>query len=152
MQHDSILRFHVRHILEHNHSILVIFHRRRDSNFNRLCVIFHAGSRINFSKTFPTHISKRELKNGHISRIFSVFQVIQEISPAKFFSAEEVDLRFNSETKEHPQISKPSFGKETVKTFFYKCSNSGRNESTPQTQNNVSWISYQVKQISKSRS
>jgi len=25
--------------------------------------------------------------------------------------------------------------------FFYKCSNSGRNESTPQTQNNVSWIS-----------
>ena len=33
------------------------------------------------------------------------------------------------------------FGKETVKTFFYKCSNSGRNESTPQTQNIVSWIS-----------
>ena len=32
-------------------------------------------------------------------------------------------------------------GKETVKTFFYKCSNSGRNESTPQTQNYVSWIS-----------
>ena len=105
-----------------------------------------------FRKLSQTHISKRELKNGHISRIFSVFQVIQEISPAKFFSAEEVDLRFNSETKEHPQISKPSFGKETVKTFFYKCSNSGRNESTPQTQNNVSWISYQVKQISKSRS
>jgi len=25
--------------------------------------------------------------------------------------------------------------------FLYKCSNSGRNESTPQTQNNVSWIS-----------
>jgi len=25
--------------------------------------------------------------------------------------------------------------------FFYKCSNSGRNESTPQTQSNVSWIS-----------
>ena len=25
--------------------------------------------------------------------------------------------------------------------FFYKCSNSGRNESTSQTQNNVSWIS-----------
>jgi len=24
--------------------------------------------------------------------------------------------------------------------FFYKCSNSGRNESTPQKQNNVSWI------------
>jgi len=28
-----------------------------------------------------------------------------------------------------------------VETFFYKYSNSGRNESTPQTQNNVSWIS-----------
>jgi len=28
-----------------------------------------------------------------------------------------------------------------VKTFFYKCSNSGRNETTPQTQNKVSWIS-----------
>ena len=27
-----------------------------------------------------------------------------------------------------------------MKTFFFKCSNSGRNESTPQTQNNVSWI------------
>ena len=33
------------------------------------------------------------------------------------------------------------FGKETVKEFFYTCSNPGRNESTPQTQNNVSWIS-----------
>jgi len=32
-------------------------------------------------------------------------------------------------------------GKENVKTFFYRCSNSGRNESTPQTQSNVSWIS-----------
>ena len=32
-------------------------------------------------------------------------------------------------------------GKETVKNFFYKRSNSGRNESTPQTQNNVRWIS-----------
>ena len=28
-----------------------------------------------------------------------------------------------------------------MKTFFYKRSNSGRNESTLQTQNNVSWIS-----------
>ena len=28
-----------------------------------------------------------------------------------------------------------------MKTFFYKCSYSGRNESTPQTQNNVSQIS-----------
>jgi len=28
--------------------------------------------------------------------------------------------------------------------FFYKCSNSGRNESTPQIQSNVSWISYKA--------
>ena len=40
-----------------------------------------------------------------------------------------------------PRFRTLLFGKETVKTFFYKCSNSGRNESTPQTQNNVSWIS-----------
>jgi len=40
-----------------------------------------------------------------------------------------------------PRFQSLLFGKETVKTFFYKCSNSGRNESTPQTQSNVSWIS-----------
>jgi len=40
-----------------------------------------------------------------------------------------------------PRFRTLLFGKETVKTFFYKCSNSGRNESTQQTQNNVSWIS-----------
>jgi len=31
-----------------------------------------------------------------------------------------------------------------VKTFFYKCFNSGINESTPQTSSNVSWISSKV--------
>ena len=36
------------------------------------------------------------------------------------------------ETKEHPRFRTLLFGKEAVKTFFYKCSNSGRNESTPQ--------------------
>ena len=30
------------------------------------------------------------------------------------------------QTKEHPQISTLLFGKEAVKTFFYKCSNSGK--------------------------
>jgi len=40
-----------------------------------------------------------------------------------------------------PRFRTLLFGKEIVKTFFYKCSNSGRHESTPQTQNNVSWIS-----------
>ena len=52
----------------------------------------NAGSRINFWTFSQTHISKSELKNGHISRFCSVFQVIQVISSAKFFSAEEVDL------------------------------------------------------------
>jgi len=58
-----------------------------------------------------THISKRESKNGHISRFCSVSQVIQVISSGKFFSAEEVDLSFKSKTKEHPQVSNPSFWK-----------------------------------------
>jgi len=40
-----------------------------------------------------------------------------------------------------PRFRTLLFGKETVKTFFYKCSDLGRNESTPQTHNNVSWIS-----------
>ena len=53
---------------------------------------FDAGSRINFWTFSQIHISKSELKNGHISRFCSVFQVIQVISSAKFFSAEEVDL------------------------------------------------------------
>jgi len=91
-----------------------------------------------------THISKREFKNGHISRFCYVFQVIQVISSGKFFIAEEVDLSFNSETKEHPQISNPSFWKRDLKTFFYTCSNSGRNASTPQIQSDVSWISSQA--------
>jgi len=56
-----------------------------------------------------TYISDREFKNGHIPRFCSVFQVIKVISSGKFFSAKGVDLSFNSETKEHPQISNPSF-------------------------------------------
>jgi len=74
-------------------------------NFCRLTPV--AGSI--FRPLSQAHISKREIKNGHISRFCSVFQVIQAISSGKFFSAEEVDLSFNS--KEHPQISNPSFWK-----------------------------------------
>ena len=47
-----------------------------------------------------------------------VFQVIQVISSEKNFSAEEVDLSFNSKTKEHPQISKPSFRKRDIENVF----------------------------------
>ena len=101
--------------------------------------VVYAGSRIYFWTFSQAHISKSELKDGHISRFCSIFQVIQVISSAKFFSAEEVDLSFNSETK--PRFRNLLFGKETVKTFFYQCSNSGRNESTPQTQTNVRWMS-----------
>jgi len=71
-----------------------------------------------FGPLSQTHISKREFKNGHISRFCSVFQVIQVISSGKYFSAEEVDLSFNSETKEHPQISNPSFWKRDRENFF----------------------------------
>jgi len=80
--------------------------------------VAYAGSRINFWTFSQTHISKSELKNGHISRFCSVFQVIQEMSLAKFFSAEEVNLSFNSETKEPPQISKPAFWKRDRENVF----------------------------------
>jgi len=82
------------------------------------CIIFYAGDRINFWIFSQTHISKSELKNGHISRFCSVFQVIQVISSAKFFSAEEVDLNSNLKTKEHPQISNPSFWKRDRENVF----------------------------------
>jgi len=79
-------------------------------------------SHIHISKSskseFNTHISKSEFKNGHISGFCSVFQVIQVISSAKFFSAEEVDLSFNSETKEHSQISNPAFWKGDHENVF----------------------------------
>jgi len=71
-----------------------------------------------FRPLSQTHISNREFKNGHISGVCSVFQVIQVLSSAKFFSAEEVDLSFNSETKEHPQISNPSFWKRDRENVF----------------------------------
>jgi len=95
-----------------------------------------------FGPLSQTHISKSEFKNGHISRFCSVFQVIQVISSAKFFSAEEVDLSFNSWIWIHESDFKDFFlEKRLWKRFSIKCSNSGINESTPQTQNNVKWIS-----------
>jgi len=78
----------------------------------------NASSRINFRTISQTHISKREFNNGHISRFCSVFQVIQVILSTKFFSAEEVDLSFISETQEHPQISNPSFWKRDREDIF----------------------------------
>ena len=83
-----------------------------------------------FRPRSQTHVPKREFKNGHISRICFVFQVIQVISSGKFFSAEEVDLSFKSRTKKQPRFQSLLFEKETVKTVFYKCSN--WDESTPQ--------------------
>jgi len=75
-----------------------------------------------FGPLSQTHISKSEFKNGHISRFCSVCQVIQVISSAKFFSAEEVDLSFNPETKEHRQISHPSFRKRDREKNFLQMS------------------------------
>ena len=115
----------------------------RTSGWEKVSVITPVTESI-FGPLSQTHISKSEFKNGHISRFCSVFQVIQVISSAKFFSAEEVDLTISASTQKRrhtPRFRTLLSGKETVKTFFYKCSNSGRNESTPQTQNNVSWIS-----------
>jgi len=71
-----------------------------------------------FGPLFQTHLSKQVFKNGHISRFCFVFQVIQIILSAKFFSAEEVDLSFNSEMNQHPKISKPFFWKRDSETVF----------------------------------
>jgi hypothetical protein len=65
-----------------------------------------------------SHIFKRVFMKGHISRFFSVFQVIQVISSAKFFSVEEVDISFNSEKKEYSQILKPYFWKRDRENLF----------------------------------
>jgi len=108
-----------------------------------------AGS--NFRPLSQTHISKREFKNGHISRFCSVFQVIQAISSAKIFSAEEVDLSFNSETKEHPQISNPSFWKRDRENVF-STNVLIRGEMNPLHKHKIMSVGYQVKQNLKYRS
>ena len=77
-----------------------------------------AGRGSIFRLLSQTHISESEFKNGHISRFRSVSQVIQVISSAKFFLAEEVDLSFKSVTKEHPQISNPCFWKRDRENVF----------------------------------
>jgi len=117
--------------------------RSRRCNDNRqTTVTHHTGSRINFWTFSQTHISTSELMNGHISRFCSVVQVIQVISSAKFFSVEEVDLSFNSWIWIHESDFKGFIlEKRPWKSFSIKCSNLGINESTPQTQSNVIWIS-----------
>ena len=112
---------------------------------------YNAGNRINVWTFSQTHISKSGLKHGHISRFCSVFQLIQVISSAEFVSAEEVNLSPNSWIWIHESDFKGFFlEKRPWKGFSIKCSNSGINESTPQTQSNV--FGYQVKQNLKSRS
>jgi len=71
-----------------------------------------------FGPLAQTHFSKRVFKNGHISRFCFVFQVILVILSVNFCSAEEVNLSFNAETKEHPKISKPSFWKRDCENVF----------------------------------
>ena len=103
---------------------------------------YNAGNRINVWTFSQTHISKSGLKHGHISRFCSVFQLIQVISSAEFVSAEEVNLSPNSWIWIHESDFKGFFlEKRPWKGFSIKCSNSGINESTPQTQSNVVWIS-----------
>ena len=95
-----------------------------------------------FPRQWQIHFSKSEFKNGHISRFGFVFQVIQVISSGKFFTAEEVDLSFISSIWIHEYDFKGFLlEKRLWKGFPIKCSNSGINESTPQTQSNVIWIS-----------
>jgi len=101
------------------------------------------GSRINIWTFSQTHISKSELKNGHFSRFCSVFQVIQEISSAKFSLRKKLTSAWAiSWIWIHESDFKGFFlEKRPWKSFFIKCSDSGINESTPQTQSNVIWIS-----------
>jgi len=73
-------------------------------------------------------------------RFCSVFQVIQVISSSSFSRGKSLpQLQLRNEGT--PQISKTSFWKRDREKVFLQMFNSGRNESTPQTQNNVSWIS-----------
>jgi len=67
-----------------------------------------------FRPLSQTHISEREFKKRPYLQILLCFQVIS----GKNFSAEEVDLSFKSETKEHPQISDPSFWKRDRENLF----------------------------------
>jgi len=99
-----------------------------------------AGS--NFGPLFQTHFTKSEFKNGHISRFCFIFQEIQVISSEKFFSAETVDLSFISWIWIHESDFKGFFSeKRPWKGLSIQCSNSRINESNPQTQTNVIWIS-----------
>jgi len=96
----------------------------------------NASSRFNFGPHSQTHFSKSEFKTGRISRFCFVFQVIQVISSGK------VDLNFISWICIHESDFKGFFlEKRPWKRISIKCSNSGINESTPQTQSNVIWIS-----------
>jgi len=104
-----------------------------------------------FRPLSQTHIPKSEFKNGLISRFCSIFQVIQVISSAKFFSAEEVGLSFNSVTKEHYQISNPSFWKRDRENVF-STNVLIRGEMNPLHKHKIMSVEYQVKQNLKSRS
>ena len=104
----------------------------------------YTGSRINSGPLARSSNSEPDFNNGHISRFCFVFQVIQVITSEMICTAEEVDRSFISITKPligSPQISKPCFWKRDSENGFHKCHNSGINESTPQTQSNVSWKS-----------
>jgi len=102
----------------------------------------NACSRINFRPLPQRNSSKSDFKDSHISRFCFIFQVIQVISLGKFCSGGEVDLSFISWTIFHERDCKGFFlAKRSWKKIFFKCSNSGINESTPQTQSNCSWIS-----------
>jgi len=89
----------------------------------------YAGSRINFRTTFPDSHFFKWVQDRHISRFCSVFQVIQVISSARFFFAEEVDSTHESKSINLLQLMNLNpciwfqrflFGKQTVKKFFYQ--------------------------------
>jgi len=118
----------------------------------------HAGSWINFSTTFPDsgrfqlmfpEIWILGFGNFDLRFLASNYSFLPGRSPERRFGSSDSGnqifrigkLISTSTQKNTPRFQSLLLGKETVKTFFYKCSNSGRKESTPQTQSNVSWIS-----------
>jgi len=98
-----------------------------------------------FRPLSQTHISKRKFKNGHNSRFCFVFQKIQVISSAKFFSA--VQLR-NEGTP--PDFKAFFVEKRPWKRFSTNVQIRG--EMNPLHRHKVMSVGYQVKQNLKSRS
>jgi len=102
-----------------------------------------------FRPLSQTHISKSEFKNGHISRFCSVFQVIQVISSAKFFSRGRSWPQLQIRNEGTPPDFEPFFlEKRPWKRFSTNVLIRG--EINPLHKHKMMSVGYQVKQNLKS--